>query len=68
MCKFTVKLVQATNGNASYAKKLLKKLINEVELENGEVLDEVYEEYALYMLTSKVYFFLCYFEVFFFFS
>jgi hypothetical protein len=43
----------AANGNGSYAKKLLKKLINEVELENGEVLDEVYEEYALYMLTSK---------------
>ncbi|CAE6124196.1 unnamed protein product [Arabidopsis arenosa] len=43
----------AANGNATYAKKLLKKLINEVELENGEVLDEVYEEYALYMLTFK---------------
>ncbi|VVB15271.1 unnamed protein product [Arabis nemorensis] len=45
--------VQSANGNASYAKKLLKKLINEVELENGEVLDQVYEEYALYMSTSK---------------
>lgn len=52
--------MQAASGNATYAKKLLKKLINEVELENGEVLDEVYEEYALYMSTSKVYVSLCY--------
>ncbi|KFK26476.1 hypothetical protein AALP_AA8G254000 [Arabis alpina] len=43
----------SANGNASYAKKLLKKLINEVELENGQVLDQVYEEYALYMSASK---------------
>ncbi|XP_023637219.1 protein-lysine N-methyltransferase EEF2KMT [Capsella rubella] len=43
----------SASGNSTYAKKLLKKLINEVELENGEVLDEVYEEYALYMSTSK---------------
>lgn len=46
--------MQSENGNGSYGKRLLKKLINEVELENGEVLDEVYEEYALYMSTSKV--------------
>ncbi|CAH8357145.1 unnamed protein product [Eruca vesicaria subsp. sativa] len=43
----------AANGNAIYAKKLLKKLINEVELEKGEVLDEVYEEYALHMSTAS---------------
>ncbi|CAN8265375.1 unnamed protein product [Cochlearia groenlandica] len=43
----------AKNGNTSYAKKLLKKLINEVELENGEVLDEVYEEFALYMSSAS---------------
>ncbi|KAL1214896.1 Calmodulin-lysine N-methyltransferase [Cardamine amara subsp. amara] len=43
----------SANGNGSYAKKLLKKLINEVELEYGEVLDEVYEEYALYMSASS---------------
>ncbi|XP_018484308.1 uncharacterized protein LOC108855094 isoform X3 [Raphanus sativus] len=43
----------AANGNASYAKKLLKKLITEVELEKGEVLDEVYEEYALYMSAAS---------------
>ncbi|RID59650.1 hypothetical protein BRARA_F02866 [Brassica rapa] len=42
--------VKATaSGNASYAKRLLKKLITEVELEKSEVLDEVYEEYALHM-------------------
>ncbi|XP_010546668.1 PREDICTED: putative uncharacterized protein DDB_G0277003 [Tarenaya hassleriana] len=43
----------AANGNTSYAKKFLKKLISEIELENGEVLDELYEEYALYMSSSK---------------
>ncbi|KAL0890785.1 hypothetical protein Bca101_014768 [Brassica carinata] len=43
----------AANGNASYAKRLLKKLITEVELEKGEVLDEVYEEYALYMSAAS---------------
>lgn len=59
--QFTVQLltsVQAADGNASYAKKLLKTLINEVELENGQVLDQVYEEYALHMSApSKVYHF-----------
>ncbi|CAH2044547.1 unnamed protein product [Thlaspi arvense] len=43
----------AANGNTSYAKKLLKKLIYEVELEHGEVLDQVYEEYALYMSAAS---------------
>ncbi|KAH0923537.1 hypothetical protein HID58_023555 [Brassica napus] len=44
---------ETASGNASYAKRLLKKLITEVELEKSEVLDEVYEEYALHMSAAS---------------
>ncbi|XVF06151.1 hypothetical protein REPUB_Repub06bG0022800 [Reevesia pubescens] len=40
-------------GNESYLKKFVKKLITEVELNHGIVLDELYEQYASYMISLK---------------
>lgn len=37
-----------------YLKNFLKKLISEVELSQAEVLDELYELYAHYMVSWKV--------------
>lgn len=39
---------------APYLKNFLKKLITEVELEHGCVLDNLYELYAHYMTSIKV--------------
>ena len=39
---------------APYLKNFLKKLITEVELEHGSVLDNLYELYAHYMTSIKV--------------
>ncbi|XP_062145385.1 uncharacterized protein LOC133852634 [Alnus glutinosa] len=36
-----------------YLKSFLKKLITEVELNHGVVLDELYEQYAYYMISLK---------------
>ncbi|XP_062002497.1 branched-chain-amino-acid aminotransferase-like protein 1 [Rosa rugosa] len=38
---------------APYLRKFLKKLIAEVELNHGDVIDELYEHYAHYMTTLK---------------
>ncbi|XP_057963389.1 uncharacterized protein LOC131154565 isoform X2 [Malania oleifera] len=40
-------------GYAPYLKIFLKKLINEIELNHGEVLDELYELYAHYVTLLK---------------
>lgn len=40
---------------APYLKNFLKKLITQVELDHGYVLDQLYELYAHYMTSSKVY-------------
>lgn len=40
--------------NAPYLKNFLKKLITEVELEHGNVLDNLYELYAQYMTSLEV--------------
>ncbi|KAL6139273.1 hypothetical protein ACLB2K_064550 [Fragaria x ananassa] len=45
--KYTGKL------HAPYLRKFLKKLIAEVELDRGDVIDELYEQYAQYMATLK---------------
>ena len=37
-----------------YSKNFLKKLINEIESAHGDVLDELYEQYASYMISLKV--------------
>ncbi|CAN6724706.1 unnamed protein product [Malus baccata var. baccata] len=39
--------------HAPYLKKFLKKLIAEVELNRGDVLDELYEHYAHFMISLK---------------
>ncbi|XP_015875128.3 branched-chain-amino-acid aminotransferase-like protein 1 [Ziziphus jujuba] len=39
--------------HAPYLRNFLKKLINEVERNHGEVLDELYERYAYYMSSLK---------------
>ncbi|XP_004305017.1 PREDICTED: branched-chain-amino-acid aminotransferase-like protein 2-like [Fragaria vesca subsp. vesca] len=39
--------------HAPYLRKFLKKLIAEVELDHGDVIDELYEQYAHYMATLK---------------
>ncbi|GLT94996.1 hypothetical protein SLE2022_127030 [Rubroshorea leprosula] len=41
------------NGCAPYMKKFLKKLIMEIESNHGNVLDELYEQYASYMTSLK---------------
>lgn len=43
----------ATRGYAPYLKKFLKRLITEVESNNGVVLDELYEKYAYYITSLK---------------
>ncbi|KAL5768464.1 hypothetical protein ACOSP7_015010 [Xanthoceras sorbifolium] len=43
----------AGKGHAPYLKSFLKKLINEVELNSGDVLDELYEQYAYFMIAIK---------------
>ncbi|KAK8698129.1 hypothetical protein V6N13_114260 [Hibiscus sabdariffa] len=40
-------------GYESYLKKFVKKLITEVESNHGIVLDELYEQYASYMISFK---------------
>ncbi|KAB2071482.1 hypothetical protein ES319_A08G224800v1 [Gossypium barbadense] len=40
-------------GYESYSKKFLKKLITEIESNHGNVLDELYEQYASYMISFK---------------
>ncbi|KAE8711512.1 S-adenosyl-L-methionine-dependent methyltransferases superfamily protein, putative isoform 2 [Hibiscus syriacus] len=40
-------------GYESYLKKFVKKLITEVESNHGNVLDELYEQYASYMISFK---------------
>lgn len=45
---------QAGKLHAPYLKKFLKKLIAEVELNRGDVLDELYEHYAHFMTSLKV--------------
>lgn len=51
MCFFKVK-----NGvcHGPYLKKVLKKLIAEIEADGGVVLDELYEHYAFMMTSLKV--------------
>lgn len=46
--------MQAGKLHAPYLKKFLKKLIAEVELNHGDVLDELYEQYAHFMASLKV--------------
>lgn len=46
--------MQAGKLHAPYLRNFLKKLINEVERNHGEVLDELYERYAYYMSSLKV--------------
>lgn len=46
--------MQATRGYAPYLKKFLKRLITEVESNNGVVLDELHEKYAYYITSLKV--------------
>ncbi|XWS64580.1 hypothetical protein CRYUN_Cryun05aG0015800 [Craigia yunnanensis] len=41
-------------GNDSFLKKFVKKLITEVESNHGNLLDELYEQYASYMTSFKV--------------
>lgn len=41
--------------HAAYLKRFLKKLISEVELDHVDVLDELYQLYAEYMASLKVY-------------
>lgn len=36
-----------------YSKNFLKKLINEIESAHGDILDELYEQYASYMILLK---------------
>lgn len=43
----------ATRGYAPYLKKFLKRLITEVESNNGVVLDELHEKYAYYITSLK---------------
>ena len=43
--------------HAPYLKNFLKKLITQVELEHGYVLDNLYELYAHYMTSFKVLFY-----------
>ncbi|GMI88796.1 hypothetical protein like AT5G27400 [Hibiscus trionum] len=43
----------AGKGYESYLKKFVKKLITEVESNHGNVLDELYEQYASYMISFK---------------
>ncbi|MBA0796989.1 hypothetical protein Gohar_007717 [Gossypium harknessii] len=40
-------------GYESYSKKFVKKLITEIESNHGNVLDELYEQYASYMISFK---------------
>lgn len=40
--------------HAPYLKNFLKKLISEVEMNHGDVLDDLYERYAYYMCSLKV--------------
>ncbi|OMO99094.1 Nicotinamide N-methyltransferase-like protein [Corchorus olitorius] len=40
-------------GNKSYLQKFVKKLITEIESNHGNVLDEIYEQYASYMTSLK---------------
>lgn len=51
MFLFAVKDVKV---QADYVKRLLKKLIFEVESSGGIVLDELYEQCASYMISLKV--------------
>ena len=46
--------MQAGKLHVPYLRKFLKKLIAEVELDRGDVIDELYEQYAHYMATLKV--------------
>ncbi|KAB1202285.1 Protein FAM86A [Morella rubra] len=51
---FTVEWsMQAGKHHAPYLKNFLKKLITEIELNHGAVLDELYEQYAFYMTSLK---------------
>ncbi|KAB1202283.1 hypothetical protein CJ030_MR8G008681 [Morella rubra] len=43
----------AGKHHAPYLKNFLKKLITEIELNHGAVLDELYEQYAFYMTSLK---------------
>ncbi|KAM5561333.1 hypothetical protein ABKV19_022104 [Rosa sericea] len=45
--------MQAGKLHVPYLRKFLKKLIAEVELNHGDVIDELYEHYAHYMTTLK---------------
>lgn len=45
--------MQAGKLHAPYLRKFLKKLIAEVELNHGDVMDELYEHYAHYMTILK---------------
>ncbi|KAE8010159.1 hypothetical protein FH972_006549 [Carpinus fangiana] len=45
--------MQAGKFHVPYLKNFLKKLITEVELNHGVVLDELYEQYAYYMTSLK---------------
>lgn len=46
--------MQDGKSHAPYGRNFLKKLITEVELNHGVVLDELYEQYAYYMTSLKV--------------
>jgi hypothetical protein len=46
--------MQGGKFHVPYLKNFLKKLITEVELNHGVVLDELYEQYAYYMISLKV--------------
>ena len=46
--------MQVEKSHVPYSKNFLKKLINEIESAHGDILDELYEQYASYMILLKV--------------
>lgn len=46
--------MQVEQNHVPYSRNFLKKLINEIESVHGNVMDELYEQYASYMIILKV--------------